>query len=156
MRCDVCGSSDNIFFIKPDASGGELRMCRSCAVTRGYASEGEGLGARLDSLLNEDTGHSTGTCASCGWTAAMIRSSGRLGCPDCVQSFRREIMTVLKRAGSHGPYEGKVPRRIFGTSDESSRATLTTALELAIQSEDFEQAAAIRDRLQAGSRGSVP
>jgi protein arginine kinase activator len=131
-------------------------MCRSCAVTRGYASEGEGLGARLDSLLNGESGPAAGVCGSCGWTAAMMRSSGRLGCPECVKAFRREIMSVLKRSGSQGPYEGKVPCRNSGAPDEPSLATLSTALELAIRSEDFEEAAAIRDRIRAGSGGYAP
>lgn len=131
-------------------------MCRSCAVAGGYASEGEGLGARLDSLLGAETGPVSGTCSSCGWTAALLRSSGRLGCPDCIKIFRREIMSALKRAGSHGPYEGKVPRRrLPGSSDEPSHAALAAALERAVRAEDFEEAAAIRDRIRAGFRGST-
>jgi len=131
-------------------------MCRSCAVTRGYASEGEGLGARLDSLLSGESDPVSGTCATCGWTAALLRSSGRLGCPDCAQAFRREIMSALKRSGGHGPYEGKVPRRnLPGACDVPSHATLSAALEQAIRSENFEEAAALRDRIRAGSVSSA-
>lgn len=131
-------------------------MCRSCAVTRGYASEGEGLGARLDSLLGGESGPVSGTCENCGWTAALLRSSGRLGCPDCVKAFRREVMSALKRSGSHGPYEGKVPpRNLSATVDEPNLASLSAALEQAIQSENFEEAAALRDRMRAGSGSSA-
>jgi len=122
-------------------------MCRSCAVTRGYASEGEGLGASPAS----------GTCPACGWTAASIRSSGRLGCSDCAIVFRREILSALKRSGSHGPYEGKVPHRgLAGTVQEASITALSAALERAIRSEDFEEAATIRDRIRAGTGSQVP
>jgi len=156
MRCDVCGSGDSVFFIKPDGSGGELRMCRSCAVSRGHASDGKGLGVRLDSLLGVDSGSVAGACPSCGWTAALIRTSGRLGCSACVQIFRRDIMSVLKRAGRAGPYEGKIPRRNFSSSEEPPTEALSAALEQAIQNEDFETAATLRDRLRAGSGGLAP
>ncbi|OHD23600.1 MAG: hypothetical protein A2Y38_17815 [Spirochaetes bacterium GWB1_59_5] len=127
-------------------------MCRSCAVARGYASEGGGLGARLDSMLSAETGPSSGTCLSCGWTAELIRSSGRLGCADCVKVFRREILSALKRAGGNGPYDGKMPLKGgAGEADKASFASLSTALELAIRSEDFEAAASIRDRIRAAS-----
>lgn len=127
-------------------------MCRSCAVARGYASEGEGLGARLDSLLSAEPGPSPGTCPSCGWTAELIRSSGRLGCTACVNVFRREILSVLKRAGGYSPYDGKMPlREKAGEADVASLASLSAALEQAIRSENFEAAASIRDRIRAAS-----
>ncbi len=160
MRCDVCGSGDSVFFIKPDGSGGELRMCRSCAVSRGHASDGEGSSARLDSLPGVDSGSGSGSvsgaCASCGWTAALLRTSGRLGCPACVHVFRRDLMSALKRTGRAGPYEGKIPRRCPTSPEDPLPAALSAALEQAIQNEDFETAATLRDRIRAGSGDSAP
>lgn len=157
MHCDVCGSSDSIFFIKPDGSGVELRLCRSCAVARGYASEGSGLSARVESMFDNESAMSSGICATCGCTATVLHSSGRLGCPDCVKIFRREILAALKRAGSRGPYEGKVPRRnLTGVPSEPAVADLAVALEEAIRSEDFEAAATLRDRIKAGFKESTP
>ncbi len=151
MRCDICGSNDSVFFIKPDGSGGELRLCRACAVSRGYASAGEGLGARLDSLLIDEAA-SSGPCPSCGWTADNLRSSGRLGCTDCVKAFRREILYALDRSGGRRPYDGKAPRGLREADRVGdSVADLSSALERAVRSEDFEAAAAIRDRLRAAA-----
>lgn len=128
-----------------------MRMCRACAVARGYASSGEGLGARLDSLLIDEAA-SSGPCPACGWTADNLRSSGRLGCTDCVKAYRREIVSALNRSGGHHPYDGKVPRRLRDAdSVGDSIASLSSSLERAIRSEDFETAAAIRDRLRAAT-----
>jgi protein arginine kinase activator len=136
MRCDVCGSSDSVFFIKPDGSDGELRMCRSCAAARGYASTDEGQGAPSASTA----------CPACGWTADRLKSSGRLGCPRCAVAFRREILAILRRSGRTASYEGRTP----GTAPEDvgrPAAADARAGELAeaIRDEDFERAAAIRD-----------
>jgi len=154
MRCDVCGSSDSIFFIKPDGVDGELRMCRACAVAKGYAASGEGLGVRLDSLVT-DIGdeQAAAACPSCGWTAERLRSSGRLGCPECARTFRREILSILKRSGRSGPYEGKLPSYGIPGDDTESPASLSAALEEAIGAEDFERAAAIRDTMRKRPRG---
>jgi len=146
-----------MFFIKPDGSGGELHLCRACAVARGFASAGEGLGARLDSLLNDGAGTSAESCPACGWTAELIRTSGRLGCTDCIKTLRRDILSALKRSGAHGPYEGKVPLRARAAEpDPESRAALSDSLELAIRAEDFEAAASLRDRLRALSGRRLP
>jgi protein arginine kinase activator len=150
MRCDECGSSDSVFFINPDGSGGESRLCRACAVAKGYASRDPGLGARIDSMLSLDPASPGPACTACGWTTERARAGGQLGCAACVAPFRRELLSALKRAGASSPYEGKVPRGRSGARPgDESRAELSRSLEMAILAEDFEAAAAIRDRLRA-------
>lgn len=134
MRCDVCGSSDSVFFIKPDGSDGELHMCQACAAARGYAASDESLGSRTASA----------PCPSCGWTAERLKSTGRLGCPLCATVFRREILAILRRSGRATDYE-------TGMASVRSRE-----LAEAIRNEDFERAAAIRDRPGSGSGRRKP
>ena len=147
MRCDVCGSSDSVFFIKPDGSDGELRMCRSCAAAGGYAASDEGQGA----------GCASTTCPACAWTADRLKSTGRLGCPLCATAFRREILAILRRSGRTSAYEGTTPGtaavRAGRTGLADSRAR---ELEEAIRNEDFERAAAIRDRTDGACGGQKP
>ncbi|MBU0928021.1 MAG: UvrB/UvrC motif-containing protein [Spirochaetes bacterium] len=157
MRCDVCGSSDSVFFIKPDGSGGELRMCRACAVAGGHAVIGEGLGARFDSMLSGVGAASPRSCPACGWTAERLRSTGRLGCSACAKAFRPEILSALRQAGVGGPYEGKVSRKaVHRGADGESPESLSLSLERAISAEDFEAAAEIRDRLRAAAERPGP
>ncbi|MBN2874607.1 MAG: UvrB/UvrC motif-containing protein [Spirochaetales bacterium] len=156
MRCDMCGASDSVFFIHPDGIGGEVHLCRACAIAKGYAtaSVDDSLGARLDSLLTGVTeGTHAATCPSCGWTSSQLASTGLLGCAACATTFRSEILSILKRSGRVGQYEGKVPlRRGPSISAEPSRAALSRELEDAIRAEDFEAAAAIRDKLRETSQ----
>ncbi len=149
MRCDVCGSSDSIFFVKPDGAGGELHVCRACAVIKGYAQAGEGLGARLDSFFSEEDSCS-GPCPQCAWSAGGLASTGQLGCTQCAKVFRRETMVLRKRAGASGCYEGKVARASrAGACDSGTKAELAVSLENALRTEDFEAAARIRDSLMS-------
>ena len=152
MRCDVCGSSDSVFFVKPDGAGGELHVCRSCAVLKGYAQAGDGLGARLDSFLNEEN-TALGPCPHCGWTAERLATSAQLGCTHCIKVFKREIIALRKRAGASAVYDGKVARAsAVNDLDSGTRMDLSISLEKALREEDFEKAARIRDSLISSSK----
>lgn len=156
MRCDVCGSNDSVFFVKPDSGGGEIHVCRACAVIKGYAQAGDGFGARLDSFFNEQHVQS-GPCPRCAWTEEQLASTGLLGCTECSKVYRHSVISIRKRAGAIGPYEGKVPRASNdGNSVEHSKADLSASLEHALRTEDFEAAAKIRDRLRASTKGNTP
>lgn len=64
---------------------------------------------------------------------------------------------MQRRSNRASRYEGKIPdHRHRGPDDaEQSLGALNAALEAAIQSEHFEEAASIRDRIKAaGSRSS--
>lgn len=149
MRCDVCGSTDHVLFIQPDGSDGELHLCRTCAAERGY--------------LGEPTGQPVTSCPVCGMTIDRLRSGGKLGCPGCARTFKPEILAMQRRSGSAGRYEGKIPRSLprrpagsdierlaFDAGPEAGKAVeLEAELEAAIQSENFEHAASLRDRISA-------
>jgi protein arginine kinase activator len=138
MRCDVCGSSDQVFFIKPDGSDGELHLCRACAVERGY--------------LGNAAGQTMPACPVCGMTIDRLRSGGKLGCPSCAVTFKPEILAMQRRSSRASRYEGKIPDDRGQDDAERALGALNAELEAAIQSEHFEEAAGIRDRIKA-SRG---
>lgn len=78
-------------------------------------------------------------CPACGFSLDVFRKTGRLGCPDCYTVFARELETELPAAADDGAEP--VP------ADE--RRELEQALREAIAREDYERAAALRDRLRA-------
>jgi len=155
MRCDACGSIDSVFFIKPDGTGGELRLCRRCALARGYAVGGDGV---LGAAAEPEPGDGPEpACGECGWTAERLRATGKLGCPACAATFRSLVSAMLARAGARGSYDGKVPRASPSSRDaDGSRAAMALSLERAVAEEDFETAASIRDRLRAAAAKARP
>ncbi len=149
MKCDECGQEDSLFYIQQEGQPDQRVLCRACAARLGYADGVQGLGARFD-LLFADTersgaGETERVCPVCGLTLSGFRENGRLGCARCAVVFRRELAHAWRRAGRSQGYSGKVP---LGASVEPSPEAIRAALDVAVRDEDFERAAALRDRLK--------
>ncbi|OHD76569.1 MAG: hypothetical protein A3J97_08815 [Spirochaetes bacterium RIFOXYC1_FULL_54_7] len=180
MRCDVCGSDDSLFVVVSDNSQGEVRLCRACALEKGYLSDdGEAASPQLDSILDQldKPEDAEGACPHCGMGQEQLTGSGRLGCPACVTAFRRQYLLARKRRGLPVGYAGKVPRDYSARLPPAYSATLTgpetdpgaspglgtlrnsqllADIESAVLAEDFERAAFLRDRLGSASTGGKP
>ena len=91
------------------------------------------------------------TCARCGGTFQDFRESGRLGCPDCYRAFEAPLRDLLRRL--HGSthhlgerYAEREPAAGRGVDEQA--AELREQLRLAVETENFELAAELRDRLR--------
>lgn len=76
-------------------------------------------------------------CPACGFSLDSFRRTGRLGCPDCYTVFARELERELPAADDNAAETAPNPRR-----------ELEEQLRDAISREDYETAAALRDRLR--------
>ncbi len=149
MDCERCGRrSASIRWRDPEDTGGApLWLCSVCSAELGAAS---GRAEPLDDLIAGDlSDRGENTCSACGWTASRFRRTNRLGCPRCYAAFRSMLLPVLGRFHRHVSHLGKRPR---SNGEEPSRLSEITrtrvALEKAIAREDFETAAALRDRIR--------
>lgn len=77
-------------------------------------------------------------CPACGFPLETYRKTGRLGCPDCYTVFARELEPQMSPAD-----DGSAPD---APADE--RRELEEQLSAAVAREDYETAAALRDRLR--------
>ena len=80
-----------------------------------------------------------------------FRESGRLGCPDCYRSFEAPLRDLLRRL--HGSthhlgerYAEREPAAAAAAGEQA--ADLREQLRLAVETENFELAAELRDRLR--------
>ncbi len=168
MLCDNCGADSETYLILQEGPERERRLCRDCAARLGYlganagaeASSERGLaGGPLRASLDARDGGADGgadgekSCANCGLTAAALSRDGKLGCAFCVTVFRRELASLWRRNGRAQPYAGKAPGSPAGSS---AAQRLHEALANAIQNEDFERAATLRDRLRELEAGECP
>jgi len=72
-----------------------------------------------------------------------------LGCPDCYQTFAEALEGLLKTMHKGTRHVGKVPESLRQTRDLSDRLTLLQKkLSKAIEDEDFEEAAILRDEIK--------
>ena len=88
-------------------------------------------------------------CEYCGTRARDFRKSGRLGCPQCYVYFEAQLRELLRRVHGSSQHLGKVyvTSAVDIDDDETRIATLRRRLERAVEVEDFESAAAIRDQI---------
>ncbi|MDF1729208.1 MAG: UvrB/UvrC motif-containing protein [Sulfitobacter sp.] len=88
-------------------------------------------------------------CPGCGMGQMELRKVGRLGCPQCYDIFNTDLQPTLERIHGAVRHKGRLPGN--QSTEERDRMeriqNLRTRLETAIQSEQFEVAADLRDEL---------
>jgi protein arginine kinase activator len=90
-------------------------------------------------------------CHFCGATTRDFRTSGRLGCARCYTAFERQLRELLRRLHGNSRHAGRryEPPAIELIERAGSVAQLRERLRRAIDAEQFELAAELRDRLRA-------
>ena len=89
-------------------------------------------------------------CPVCGMTADEFRREGRVGCKECYNYFGDYMPSLLRRIHGSTVHNGKVPKK--GHEQLKVRRQideLREKLKIAINEEDFEQAAVLRDQIRA-------
>lgn len=89
-------------------------------------------------------------CPSCGTTYAAFQKTGMLGCAQCYQAFRKPLEGLLMRVHGNTQHAGRIPGGV--KSDVSIRMNidrLRQELVKSIASEEYEEAARLRDQIRA-------
>lgn len=137
-----------------DGAKSELHLCESCAQAQGVTAGPvpPGLPAMLAALARPSStpGAPAPRCPTCGITFAEFREKGRLGCPQDYEFFREQVDPLLEKIHGRHRHVGRLPR---GTDAEASRRTdellrLRRELQQAVQAEQYETAARLRDRIR--------
>lgn len=161
MQCENCGKSGATIHLTQIVNNEMTthHLCDACAVEKGLDT---GLGTGSDAPLadflaqmGKETvgagGGSSEACPSCGLTLPEFRRTGRLGCPHCYVHFEQHLKTLLRRLHGGVQHVGKV--YLPPDSDDANRVSRTMglrrSLQRAIEAEDFERAAELRDQLRA-------
>ncbi len=134
----------------------EVHLCDTCAHKKGMVSP-FGLGSLIPDLAGaeeqaapEDPGRSEDArCPQCGITYREFRSEGRLGCGHDYDGFRDGLVPLLERIHGATQHVGKVPARMGRSMDrERDLIDMRRKLQEAIQTEQYELAAQLRDRIR--------
>jgi protein arginine kinase activator len=162
MFCDQCHEREAVIHLTQivNEQVTTLHLCERCAAEKGVESPsavvktplGTFLAAMGKNLPETVSAPRAGdTCGRCGGSLQDFRESGRLGCPECYRSFEMPIRDLLRRlhgsthhVGERYADQGAAPAEapVAETSD------LREQLRLAVESENFELAAELRDRLR--------
>ncbi len=131
----------------------EKHLCEECSKEEGYTIKThvslQDLLTAFISAHSEASEVAEKTCPQCGATYADFRNEGRLGCPNDYEVFREAIDPLLEKVHGKVEYTGKVPSRA-GESQRKQYQIMTMRRELreAVEREDYENAAKLRDEIK--------
>ena len=159
MMCDICGKKKATVHLTEivDEQMSEMHLCEECARQKSVKMEQQfGLADLLAGLA--DFGKTVGgeaekvdlQCPNCGMTYEEFRKFGRLGCSECYEAFKMYLTTLLKKIHGSNQHLGKTPVRMPQAEKKriESLQDLRNQLMQAIQMEDFEKAAQLRDKVR--------
>ena len=157
-KCDKCDKPAEVHEIDVEA-GRDIHLCREHAIEAGFQVP---QSAPVTELLTQFATMSPPpaaskprraerptACENCGSTFARFRKTGLLGCPECYESFARQLEAVISRSqNGANAHVGRVPDRSSELVDlQALRRSLIEELDRAVASEQYERAASLRDRL---------
>jgi protein arginine kinase activator len=88
-------------------------------------------------------------CPTCGLSYSEFSRTGRLGCSDCYLAFDKQLEPLLRRIHGSSTHNGKIPERSGGLAKvEAEIRQLSTELQQAVEREDYERAAELRDQIK--------
>jgi protein arginine kinase activator len=162
MLCDVCGKNPATVHLTEiiDDQMSELHLCEECARKKSAQMEQQfGLSDLLGGLAEfekpaKDLEAVALKCASCGLTYADFKKIGRLGCGECYTAFKKYLGPLLKRIHGSSSHFGKSPVMLAKAPKKKPEVQeLRQNLQKAIEMEDFEEAAKIRDQIRELEKG---
>jgi len=134
----------------------EIHLCETCA--KDYLSQADEVSTSQTDLQfdqldeNEEqevAGVDDRVCPNCGITFREFRTQGRLGCPHDYVEFESDLIPLIENIHGETQHCGKLPRRAPDSSRRQHQLIrLRSELKLAIEDEDYEQAAKLRDEIQ--------
>ncbi len=158
-RCDLCGKNEAVLKLQQldkEGKATEISICAECAKKKGFTSV-EDLKKGAAELLAElkariDEKDKKVVCPKCGMSFAEFKRVGRLGCAGCYSQFGEQLQPLIRRLHGSVQHIGKSPHQGKKKAQERLQIQrLRAELQAAIKAEDYERAAALRDRLrQAG------
>lgn len=159
MLCDICKKNEATVHLTEIVNDKitKLHLCEGCARDKGAEMEEHfglsdllaglsDLGATIEPEVMEAV-----RCPSCGLTYNDFKKFGRFGCSECYEALKSQIAPLLKRIHGSERHVGKVPLMLgkgVGVKDMRTLQELRAKMEKAIQQEEFEEAARLRDKIR--------
>ncbi len=161
MLCDNCQERDAVVHLTRmvDNAMTQLHLCEKCAAAKGVETTlslpqhplGEILQAVQQQGAGEASSEDASSCSFCGATTRDFRATGRLGCPHCYDAMERSLRELLRRLHGSSRHVGKryEPPQSHVVGMVDSVHDLRDRMRRAVDGEQFELAAELRDRIRA-------
>ena len=159
MLCDSCGERPAEIQLTTieDSEMKTHHLCSVCASEKGVSAATPAKAPVADFLAqlgmsgqSETAREQPDPCPYCGTTAEDFRRTGRLGCAECWAHFELRLKGLVRRLQGSAQHVGKL--YVHSGSELGDRlaqlASMRRRLQRAIDTEDFEAAAELRDRIR--------
>lgn len=167
MLCDICKKNEAVIHIQEISAAGKkiINLCNECAEKHPQAADpllqfgslnfGEVLEnikkISADIVKKKNVAENSPVCPHCGWDLQkMDENNGLLGCADCYKTFDDVIQKAVANIHRSRIHTGKRPGKSRNAPPEIRREKLRKLeadLQNAVQSEEYERAAVLRDEI---------
>lgn len=171
MQCNICNKNEATIHIQEVINGAKksLHICQGCADSKGLnvaGLNGVNLAELFKSVHNtlEPKGpaimmpQNTNItiqpdlliCSSCLWDSEKLKKTGRLGCSECYKVFSGILDHSIPNLHRGSLHVGKKPNSSPHGKNEAmvDLFRLQMKLDKLVQSENYEEAALIRDKIK--------
>jgi len=160
MKCDVCQQGEASVFLTEIVQGKmkKANLCPACAKAKDVEQAGfglvEALGLGAPSELELSP---AGTkCPVCGFSQSDFKKTGRFGCSHCYDVFGDLLAPMLKNMHKGTEHVGKKPEDFERQAEQSRKLqALREDLDRAVEAEEYEKAATLRDQLRQLETGPL-
>jgi len=172
MLCDMCKKRPATMRLTRIINNKKhvLNICHECSMELSMqqsVTPNDGIGAILSGLMGlENIWNKNDNvnlkCPVCGMTEANMKKSGKLGCSECYNTFINDIRPLLRKLHGNCVHIGLTPNEINKeirpinkeekvpeiTKSGKELAELKLAIKKAIENEEYEKAAQLRDKIK--------
>lgn len=157
MICSNCGKNNATTTVKQTINGQTsiMYLCSDCAskLHTGWISNPFfNTSSLFSGLFNQQEftkRQQEACCPHCGATLRQILSTGHLGCSGCVQAFKQDLLPIIRKIHGNAAHTGKVPQSApVELKNKRQIEMLEQKLSSAVQSQQFEEAATLRDQIK--------
>ena len=156
MKCENCNEHDaTVHYTEiENTEKREIHLCEECyrqklTPVQKALDFTEMLKGLLHGTVQDQGASARAICPTCGISLAEFRASGRLGCPNDYRVFREALAPLVEKLQHGVRHVGKVPVRAGAQLEKKNELIrLRRELERAVQREEYEQAAELRDRVR--------
>jgi len=165
MNCDRCGEREASVHLTRIINGEktEMHLCEECAQKRSKLNIDDNLSFQslLSGILNQhltspnsslykDNQSQNLVCKNCGLSYQEFTKKGFFGCENCYETFKDKLEQLFKRIHGNTQHTGKFPLSFRNKIKfESEINELKKKMKIAVDKENFEKAAEIRDEIHA-------
>lgn len=159
MLCEMCHKNQATTRILTTVAGKtqEYILCSTCANKNGLIPKyfDFGIGNLLSGFLEnvkDKENRSVKKCPQCGLTFNEFSRTGKLGCAKCYDAFKDELIPMIERIhgkSTHVKRQDHVGLFTKSVNLEEKIKNLQNEMQKAIEVQDFESAAQIRDEIKA-------